>query len=363
MDILDVAEAIGSIVERVKTPTIDWKQRALDAEETLTDCIEKTENLEKNFAIVGDILLECGAPRNAHSPYAVPLQTSVRDRAEWLKRKVTALDCLNRKPRATIPEILKAYDDALEKADKNVPLVGWVNRHREVTQQAILAVVELVRKEPAQDPATKSVETGSSAYPIRNFNSLVAEAITLAGGKPGTIHLLDAIAKLSLERDRLRDELKAEKAELGRCREERDLNQSMIHATCRALGQTPPDDTERLATEMRKRAEDAESRLTSLSTEATSYATDLYAARQRITELEKALADANASNVLARALKMPLVAEVRVWRERFSPESWSAMINGRRATILTRENAEENMARILYDLEREAKLDEPEVKP
>lgn len=219
MDILDVAEAIGSIVERVKTPTIDWKQRALEAEESEAESNELLEAATHEVGMakskltqIGDLLVECGAPpRHTQSPYAVPHPTTALERAEWLKSKIVEIGGLGGKPRShkPIPEILKAYDDALEKADKNVPLVGWVNRHREVTQQAILAVVELVRKEPAQDPVTKSVETGGSAYPIRNFNSLVAEAITLAGGKPGTIHLFDAISNLSLERDRLRDELDA----------------------------------------------------------------------------------------------------------------------------------------------------------
>lgn len=63
----------------------------------------------------------------------------------------------------------------------------------------------------------------------------------------------------------LRGQLAASEAEVGRCREERDLNQSFIHATCRALGSTPPDDTERLAREMRTRAETAEAQLAALA--------------------------------------------------------------------------------------------------
>jgi len=105
MDILDVAEAIGSIVERVKTPTIDWKQRALEAEE-------------------GEAM-------------------------------------------------------ANESEAKSNKLL-----------EAITAK-------------------------IRNLNSVISDAITLAGGKPGTIHLFDAISNLSLERDRLRDELDAARKRIG----------------------------------------------------------------------------------------------------------------------------------------------------
>jgi hypothetical protein len=60
---------------------------------------------------------------------------------------------------------------------------------------------------------------------------------------------------------------RAEKAEAEaeRCREERDLGQSFIHATCRALGHTPPDDTERLAKEAVARIAELEQRLSALT--------------------------------------------------------------------------------------------------
>jgi hypothetical protein len=207
--IVAVAEAIGSIVDRVKTPSIDWKQRALEAEEGARESDEllefitrESEAFESQLSQVAELLAECGAPRHDFGR-----ELSALDRAEWLKRKTTAVDSHNRKPRSTISEIIEIYDAALERADGGKLSFS----SREVVHQAILAVVEHVRKEIAEDPVSKSVASGDSAYTIRNFNELVSTAIGLAGGKPGTVHLFDAIEKLALERDMLHDTLEAER--------------------------------------------------------------------------------------------------------------------------------------------------------
>lgn len=211
MDILDMAEAVGSIVERIKTPTIDWKQRAINAEGIADASIADAEELEAKLSHVGKVLAECGAPTQKRAePTRAIFITSAIDRAEWLKSKIAERGGLDAKPRSTIPEIFAIYDAALERADASRD-TGAKLSSREVIHKAILAVVEHVREELAQDPVTKSVETGSSAYPIRYFNNLVSTAIGLAGGTPGKDHLFDAIANLSLERDRLRDELEAER--------------------------------------------------------------------------------------------------------------------------------------------------------
>ena len=60
--------------------------------------------------------------------------------------------------------------------------------------------------------------------------------------------LLAERASLAAERDELN-------AEVERCRKERDTAQRFVRDTCVALGGTPPDDTERLAKELRAEVE------------------------------------------------------------------------------------------------------------
>lgn len=163
---------------------------------------------------------------------------------------------------------------ALERSEKAETEVVTLRAERDVARENHNAVQPLVYKlerdvEVAQEQANalrSQLARAEATIRQTNVELLTADNATLRAqlAELSAEHRSMVAASLR-ELEVLRGQLAASEAEVGRCREERDLNQSFIHATCRALGSTPPDDTERLAREMRTRAETAEAQLAALA--------------------------------------------------------------------------------------------------
>lgn len=188
---------------------------------------------------------------------------------EWLmvSRRVDGEPSLREHVDATI--------DDLKRACEAVGLVV-VDEGASWKDQSIKDWAELAKRQTVWlGDVRKALDpNGISHADIESMASATVAARDLALAEVATLRA--QLAELSAEHrsmvaaslrelEVLRGQLAASEAEVGRCREERDLNQSFIHATCRALGSTPPDDTERLAREMRTRAETAEAQLAALA--------------------------------------------------------------------------------------------------
>lgn len=188
---------------------------------------------------------------------------------EWLlvSRRVDGEPSLREHVDATI--------DDLKRACEAVGLVV-VDEGASWKDQSIKDWAELAKRQTVWlGDVRKALDpNGISHADIESMASATVAARDLALAEVATLRA--QLAELSAEHrsmvaaslrelEVLRAQLAAAEAEVGRCREERDLNQSFIHATCRALGSTPPDDTERLAREMRTRAETAEAQLAAIT--------------------------------------------------------------------------------------------------
>lgn len=188
---------------------------------------------------------------------------------EWLmvSRRVDGEPSLREHVDATI--------DDLKRACEAVGLVV-VDEGASWKDQSIKDWAELAKRQTVWlGDVRKALDpNGISHADIESMASATVAARDLALAEVATLRA--QLAELSAEHrsmvaaslrelEVLRGQLAASEAEVGRCREERDLNQSFIHATCRALGSTPPDDTEYASPSQGARAETAEAQLAAIT--------------------------------------------------------------------------------------------------